>query len=68
MQFNDRGFIVWLQLLPPTLLLALSAMCIVLLDYLELGNGKLVQVCLALMGVAALWLLRIGLAQWHIRD
>lgn len=68
MIFNDRGSIVWLQLLPPIMLMALAAGCIILLDRLGRGDSPVITIASFLLGVAALWLLRIGLGQWHLED
>ena len=65
---NDRGAIVWLQLLPPVLLMSLSALAVIVLEELGRGDSPLSEVALVMMGIATLWLLRIGLAEWHLRD
>lgn len=68
MILNDRGAIVWLQLLPPVLMMSLAAFAVILLDQLGRGDGPMTTVALVLMALAALWLFRIGLAQWHLRE
>lgn len=63
---SDRGSFVWLQLLPPALMLAFAASAIVLLNHLGKGDSTVVMVFAAVLGVAALWLFRIGLSSWHM--
>lgn len=63
---SDRGSFVWLQLLPPALMLALAAGAIVLLNHLGKGESTVVMILAAVLAVAALWLLRIGLSSWHM--
>jgi hypothetical protein len=47
-------------------MLALAAGAIVLLNHLDKGESTVVMILAAVLAVAALWLLRIGLSSWHM--
>lgn len=63
---SDRGSFVWLQLLPPALMLAFAAGAIVLLNHLGKGDSTMTMIFAVVLATAALWLLRIGLSSWHM--
>lgn len=60
-----HGCHVWMQLLPPCLMMALSSACILVLDLLGKSDSPVVDIFLGILLAAVIWLLRIGLSQWQ---